>query len=193
MSIDGINRAFDSDLKSLVEQFSRLAKKTPVKVPCIFISYQRDDENYAKDIADYINKQKIDVYFDLNDKDLKFHNQNDNPKEVVNSISKGLNQSDYMLVIISPDTKNSVWVPFEVGYAFETKGDNMKTLRHKGISKSSLPQYLKVKEMLNGTLSLDIFLQKIKNSFRVYESVEEKTKVFSDYYSNPLSKYLDRE
>ena len=101
--------------------------------PCIFISYQRDDEKFASDVSDYILSKQIDVYFDKNDSDLKFFNQERDPQKVVNCICNGLNLSDYMLVIISPSTYKSHWVPFEVGYAYDNKKERMKILRHKGI------------------------------------------------------------
>ncbi len=100
------------------------------EVPYFFISYQRKDEEYASVVADYITSKQIDVCFDLENNDLKQINQTANPLAVTNSIKKGLNESDYMLVIVSPDTYRFSWVPFEVGYAYDMKGDKMKILRH---------------------------------------------------------------
>ncbi|MFM7021339.1 MAG: toll/interleukin-1 receptor domain-containing protein [Flavobacteriales bacterium] len=191
--MDGINRALkDQTINKAWRTLESISNK---EVPCIFISYQRKDEEYASDVADYITSKQLDVYFDLEDNDLKQINQTANPLAVTNSIKKGLNESDYMLVIVSPDTYRSLWVPFEVGYAYDKKGDNMKILRHKGILKSSMPAYLRVKELLNGTASLNDFLRSVRHKNLLYEKLEKggKVKTFSASPSNPLNKYLDNE
>lgn len=192
--MEGINRALKD--QKINKAWRTLESISTDDVPSIFISYQRKDEEYAKDVSGYIVSKQLDVYFDLEDNDLKFSKQLNNPKGVTTSIQKGLNESDYMLVIISPDTYKSLWVPFEVGYAYDSMGDNLKLLRHKDIDKTALPSYLKVKEMLNGTESLNRFLDSIRKKHLIYESLlekGEKIKTFSSYYSNPLSKYLDNE
>jgi len=180
-----INKAY----RELVESISNK------DVPCIFISYQRSDEDYSSEVADYIMSKQLDVYFDLEDNDLKQLNQTANPAVVTNAIKKGLNQSDYMIVIVSPATITSPWVPFEVGYAYDKKGDKMKILRHKGILKSTMPAYLRVKELLNGTASLNRFLGSIRQRHAIYEKLEKggKVKSFTAFTSNTLNKYLDNE
>lgn len=166
------------------------------EVPCIFISYQRADEEFANEIATYILSKQIDIYFDLEDNDLKLHNQAQNPKGVTEAIMKGINQAQYMLVIVSPDTYTSLWVPFEVGYAFDKKGDKIKILRHKGINTSTMPDYLKVKEMLQGIDSLNQFLYSIRKENSIYEQLARKNIQSYDHFSyNPLilHKYLDNK
>jgi hypothetical protein len=192
--MEGRNRALKN--QSLSKAFSILESISEDEIPCIFISYQRTDEEYASGIADHIMSKKIDVYFDLKDTDLKLENQKTNPKGVTNAIKKGLNQSQYMIVIVSPTTYRSPWVPFEVGYAFDKIGDDMKILRHKEIDKDVIPAYLKVKELLQGTASLNKFIAAILSRHQVYERLlqkGERLKTFSMYDPNPLSKYLDNE
>lgn len=193
--MNGINRAL-KDGDKLKKAWRDLTEVKTEQVPCVFISYQRKDEKYAGDVANYIMSKKIDVYFDLEDNDLKKQNQRTDPKKVTEAIKKGLNRSDYMLVVVSPDTYRSLWVPFEVGYAYDKKGDKMKLLRHKGIDKETMPAYLKVKELLNGITPLDKFLLHIRKGYTLYESLlkkGEEVKVFSAYSSNPLNQYLDNE
>lgn len=165
------------------------------EIPCVFICYQRKDEAFANVVSNYIISKQLDVYFDLEDNDLKQINQSLNPSEVTNSIKKGLNKSDYMIVIVSPNTYKSPWVPFEVGFAYDEKGDKMKILRHKEIAENSIPAYLEVKEVLNGTASLNHFLWSIRRDYLIYEKLERMShmKSFSEYNSNPLNKYLVNE
>jgi len=127
----GINRALKNQSRN--KAYSIQKSINYQDIPCIFISYQRKDEEYAQEVADYIISRQLNVYFDLEDKDLKFHQQTSNPKGITSSIQEELNKSDYMLVIISPDTYKSHWVPFEIGYAYNTMNNNLKLLRHKEI------------------------------------------------------------
>lgn len=192
--MEGINRALKN--QSIEKSFREIFESiNSTDVPCVFISYQRKDESYASDVAKYIMSMQVDVYFDLEDNDLKQISQIINPEAVTNAIRKGLNQSDYMIVIVSPNTYTSPWVPFEVGYAYDKKGDKMKILRHKGILKESLPSYLKVKELLDGAASLNRFLGSIRKEHFIYESLEKggKVKTFNEFTFNPLNTYLDNK
>lgn len=192
--MEGINRALKN--QTLSKALRTLESISSDDVPCIFISYQRDDEDYASEVSQYIISKQLDVYFDLEDNDLRQENKLRNPKGVTDAITKGLNRSDYMIVIVSPTTYKSLWVPFEIGYSFDKKGDKMKILRHKGIDKNNMPSYLKVRELLQGTASLNDFLDSIRSHHRIYENLlqkGERVKSFSTYSSNPLNKYLDNE
>jgi len=194
--MEGTNRALKADyiIEKSFRTFSGIEEKL---VPCFFICYQRKDEIFAKKVAEYILYKTFDVYFDLEDNDLKQKNQSSDPKFVTNAIRIGLNKSDYMIVIVSPNTYKSLWVPFEIGYAYDKiKDANMKILRHKEIERNSMPAYLSVKEILHGTTSLNKFLNSIRKQWPIYEDLLEKgeqIKTFSEYQTNPLNKYLDNE
>jgi hypothetical protein len=192
--MEAFNRASKDTLVAKLARTVELI--TPKEVPCIFISYQRKDEAYAKEVAEYILSKQLDVYFDLEDDNLKFHKQENDPAGVTSAIQKGLNESDYMIVIISPETYKSPWVPFEIGYAYERMHNDLKLLRHKNISKSQIPTYLQVKEILNGAESFNRFLQNVRSRHVIYETLSKKSdsvKSFSSYSSNPLNKYLANE
>jgi len=192
--MDGINKADkDYTFNTAIRTLSKSLNNS--KVPCVFISYQRHDEDYASEIANYLKSREIDVYVDLTDMDLRLARQLNKPERVTSSIKKGLNESDYMLVIVSSTTYKSPWVPFEIGYAYESMGDNMKILRHKGLDRDSLPHYLQVREVLNGRIPLAQFVGSIRSSYRIYESLSKagKTKTYSSYLTSRLEDYLDYE
>lgn len=193
--IEGINKAF-SDTENVSKKMVWLLESVPDwKLPCVFISYQRTDERYATEVSEYIMSKGINVFFDLNDSSLKFYNQNNKPREVTNSIKNGIGESDYMIVIVSPTTMNSVWVPFEIGYAYENMvGDKLVCLRHKDIVSRTLPQFLRTKQILEGFSELAEYLKWIRKQCKiVYESLEQRNvvKTFSESVSNPLSEFLD--
>jgi hypothetical protein len=194
--MEGINRAKPKDkLFSLSKAYRVLENINDANVPCVFISHQKKDTGFASDVADLLMSKKIDVYFDEDDTDLKFARQSNNHREVTKSILKGIKASDYMLVIVSENTYRSLWVPFEIGFAYD-KITDLKILRHKGLEKNELPAYLKTTEILNGYISLERFITKIKTANKIYEEFEkgERIKPFSEKSSaHPLHNVLSPE
>ena len=85
--------------------------------PRVFISHQKKDADTARVIADYLQDSGIDVYFDQYDLSI---NRSD-PQSVVNSIKRGIENSTHMLVLFSSNTFGSMWIPWEIGYAYNSK------------------------------------------------------------------------
>lgn len=177
----GINRAIKN-----VRVFSDSLKTTGVK--CIFLSHQQKDKEVCRKIADYLMAADIDVYFDEDDNDLKVYRQTNRPQGVVDSIKKGINNSSHMLVVVSPNTIHSSWVPWEIGYGFDNTQLGVLTL--KGITDESLPDYLKTSPIIRGTKSLNEYLAKITNN--IQSIMENRNLVKSHTMSqHPLDNYLD--
>lgn len=151
----------------------------------VFISHQKKDRDEAREIANYLKKVSIKVYFDEYDRELQIATENDNPKAVVNAIKRGINNSTHMLCLISKNTLYSKWVPFEVGYGYEKT--YLSTITLKGISNSELPDYIKVAPIIRDIYDLNKFIEKYGNKY-ILES-----KKFSDYrsYSHPLNNVMD--
>ena len=151
----------------------------------VFISHQKRDREEAKKIADYLRSVSIDVYFDEFDRELQQAEQENNPKGVVASIKKGINSSTHMICIISPNTMSSKWVPFEVGYGYDST--DLATLTLKGIKNSDLPDYIKTKPIIRDIYDINSFVKKHGKELIL------ETKRFSDYRSSqhPLSNVMD--
>lgn len=177
----GINRAAKN-----FRVFSESRKTSGVK--CIFLSHQQRDKEVCRKIADYLMAADIDVYFDEDDEDLKVYRQTNRPQGVVDSIRKGINYSSHMLVVVSPNTLYSSWVPWEVGYAYDDTSLSVLTL--KGIKDESLPDYLKTTNIIRGTKSLNSYLTKITDRI---QSMMESVDLIKSYSmsSHPLDSYLD--
>jgi hypothetical protein len=177
----GINRAAKN-----FRMFSESRKTTGVK--CIFLSHQQKDKEVCRKIADYVLAADIDVYFDEDDEDLKVYRQTNRPQRVVDSIRKGISNSSHMLVVVSPNTIYSSWVPWEIGYGYDSTQLSVLTL--KGIKDESLPDYLKTTAVVRGTKSLNEYLAKITNNI---QSIMESRNLVKSYLmgSHPLDNYLD--
>lgn len=178
----GINLATSS-----ITESTRLNRKS-LGIKCVFLSHQRADKDVCRNIANYLLAAGIDVYFDEYDTDLKLANQTGNPQLVTNAIRKGINKSSHMLCVVSPNTLNSKWVPFEVGYGYDLTVLGVLTL--KGIEENDLPDYIKTaKFIVRGTNSLNEFIAKITNENR--SVLESKGLIKSHTAIHPLDNFLD--
>jgi hypothetical protein len=151
----------------------------------VFISHQKRDREEAKKIADYLKSVEIDVYFDEFDKELQQADAANNPIAVVAAIKKGIKDSTHMLCIISPNTLTSKWVPFEVGYGYDTT--DLATLTLKGIKNSDIPDYIKTKPIIRDIYDINKFVEKY-----VGRPILER-KMFSNHSSlyHPLISIMD--
>lgn len=157
-------------------------------VKCFFISYQKKDKESAEKVADYIQNTGIDVYIDLYDKDLKISHQSNNPKEVTKAICNGINNSSHMIVIVSPNTMNSSWVPFEIGYGYDKT--ELRVLCLKGIGRGSLPEYVKIVPIIRDIYDLNGLIETYSGDLKETLIKKSLMKSYNDSY-NPLSKIMD--
>ena len=126
--------------------------------PRVFISHQKRDSEAAKVVADYLQDAGIDVYFDQYDSSI---NRSD-PQSVVNAIKRGIENSTHMLVLFSPNTFDSMWVPWEIGYAYNSVA-TLNVVRLKGVENGNLPEYLKVVKTVMSIYQLNSLIASIKN------------------------------
>ncbi|MEJ1339477.1 MAG: toll/interleukin-1 receptor domain-containing protein [Candidatus Sedimenticola sp. (ex Thyasira tokunagai)] len=129
----------------------------------VFISHQRSDKDEAKKVADYLERCGIDVYFDKYDQALQQAWLSDNPKGVVDAIKSGVQSSTHMLVLVSPNTLRSEWVPFEIGYGYDNLSVLALTL--KGILTKDIPDYVKVVPIIRDIYDIDKFATEKGNRY----------------------------
>lgn len=178
--MDGYNR------KSLDE--SRILARKNIGIECVFLSHQKSDSEYTKKVADYLIANGIDVYFDEYDDDLKGTNQYSNPDQVTQAILKGINSSSHMLVIVSPHTLYSNWVPFEIGFGFDKTDLGILTI--KGIEKGKLPSYLRTAKRIRDIYDINLFVERITGK----NTAELKKGLIFEHYnsvSHPLKNIMD--
>ncbi len=127
----------------------------------VFLSHQSSDKKEAAKIAEYLKSCGIDVYFDQFDKDLQKAAADNNPQGVVAAIKKGVTTSTDMLVLVSPNTLRSEWVPFEIGYGYDAL--DVKALTLKGIKSTDIPDYIKVVPIIRDIYDIDKYAKSIGN------------------------------
>ena len=157
-------------------------------IKCVFISHQQKDKEAAKEIADYLIAAGIDVYFDEYDKDLKIHHQSNNPRAVTDAIRTGINNSSHMLVVVSPNTLYSTWVPFEIGYGYDKT--DLYALCLKGIPKKGVPEYVRSAAIIRDIDDLNNLISRIS---KVDKEILIQKRMMSDYgnQANPLRDVMD--
>jgi hypothetical protein len=189
MARRGINKAIKEQWQLF--EYKRLSSDNDYKLgrTCIFISHKKEDSEKSKEIADYIMSCGVDVYFDENDPILSNPEVNKDPAIITLAINSALSKSTHMICIISEKTKNSWWVPYEVGYVSNKPGfinKNIGILLIKGIIQ--LPEYLFLSTNIRTTSELDIF---IKNASKVDTLLIERAKTLSNVLNHPLNKLLE--
>jgi hypothetical protein len=178
----GINRANRALSESTVKLHSAIGIK------CVFISHQQRDKLLCREIASYIQQSGLDVYFDEDDRDLKIYREKNDPAGVVNSIRKGINNSTHMLCVVSVNTIQSLWVPWEIGYAYDKI--DLASLTLKGIEDAGLPHYLLTKPLIRGTKSLNHYISMVTG--KTESSLILENRMFAHHKSvHPLDDVLD--
>ena len=151
---------------------------------CIFISHQKRDSDIARKIADYFITSGIDVYFDEYDEKI----DRNNPQSVVNAIKRGIQNSTHMLCLLSQNSIESKWIPWEVGYGYDRTTVIGLTLKE--ISKSVLPEYLQIVSILRGTQSLNNFISNVLKRDEL-KLINERKLFAANELQHPLDSVLD--
>jgi len=150
---------------------------------CVFISYSRLDKDYARTVGAMIRDLGIDIYFDENDDVLQLADEQNNHEKVVACIEDGIARSTTLLGIITENTKQSWWVPYEIGSA----NGHSKPHAHL-ITKevSYLPSYIKASTILTSVDSLDEWLLKYARSKLGSTGIlmERMNRVLSGHYKS---------
>lgn len=81
----------------------------------VFISHKQEDSYSANRIANELKAINVPCYLDILD-----HSITRSGKELTDHIKKNLNDCTDIIVVMSESTRNSQWVPFEVGMSAQS-------------------------------------------------------------------------
>lgn len=169
----------------LRDSYHDVLPKASLDSPRIFISHQKKDSDIARKIADYFQDAGIDIYFDQYDGKI----DRSKPESVVNAIRYGIHNSTHMLVLFSKNTFDSMWVPWEIGYAYNSS-ITLAVLRLKGVPRNQLPEYLKVVRLVSDIWDLNQLISDMSRVQRSQLLTEGRIRKFSDSV-HPLAQYMD--
>lgn len=182
----GINRALKHVFDSVaLESYAQNQNK-----PCIFLSHISVDKDAVREIGKYIRENgDVDIYLDENDRELQDAARLGNPYRVTEFIEKGLSYSTHIMCLVSENTSSSWWVPYEIGFA-KKSGKDIASLMLKG---AYLPDFLKICKILEGTKSLNNYIENIGREYRLKRGfkVIHESLIQPSTPKHPLDDYLD--
>ena len=124
-------------------------KGIPVSRPKVFLSYSHADSDVADKIARHLDKTGIDYFRDT--KDIGWGGN------ISDTVANGITTSSAVIVILSPASLKSHWVPFEVGHASSKAKHILPYLTHSALA-SDLPDYLRGRRYVSSIRQMKVFL-----------------------------------
>ena len=111
-----------SDIKSYAAEFSKsqiLEKASTFDDSKLaFLSYCSLDEDYLVGVIKFFEKYGVNVYVDKYDKRLP----EPPDTQTASLLKKEIHSCKRFILLVSPNSKNSIWVPWELGLADGFKG-----------------------------------------------------------------------
>lgn len=121
----------------------------------VFISHKSTDSTLATDVASRVRRNGLETYLDTIDDALR----QDGP-ELADHLLRRMGECNQLIAVVSPETKDSWWVPWEIGVGSE------KNFRMASYSRNyvNLPSYLKKWPELHSDLDIDLYCSVSKTS-----------------------------
>jgi hypothetical protein len=114
--------------------------------PCVFISHRKIDLAAAKGIAQFLQIDVgVNIYFDANDASLGVAAASGDDRRIVECLERGIEVSTHLIGVLSSATRDSWWVPFEIGSA-RRKGAKIGYALLEGVD--NLPSYLRISRLI---------------------------------------------
>lgn len=128
----------------------------------VFLSHRTVDDAIARQVYNRLtNVHGVTCYLDDVDREAGVANANN---RITALIVRRLNDCTNLLALVTPNTKGSWWVPFEVGVARQAPRI-ITTFTNLG--QADLPQYLTEWPVLRGDSAVDIFAKYYKQQAQV--------------------------
>ena len=146
--------------RNLFETYQYYGRTAAASTCCVFISHNSKDKSMARVVATALLEMGVDIYFDERDLILKDAAAAGQDVAIVKCIEDGLNRSTHLLGLITRNTFQSWWVPYEIGGA----NGRSRTCGHLVSSDvTRLPSYVKVSPIL---LDIDALATWVAGSIR---------------------------
>lgn len=106
---------------------------------CVFVSHQYADLTMAFEVGNQLKALELDIWLDAEDVQTQQAAASGDQRKLAEAIESGLSNCTHLLALISPKTKGSWWVPYEIGSA-RGRSKPLAFFVHKDVSE--LPAYL---------------------------------------------------
>ncbi|EBE1549934.1 toll/interleukin-1 receptor domain-containing protein [Salmonella enterica] len=119
----------------------------------VFISYRHTDRAQAMTINNRLTREGISTYLDVLDVESQ------STDDITSVITRRIRESTHLIAVVSSQTAQSWWVPFEIGEATIT---NRRICSYR-TTVSELPEYLSKWPQMTKPVEIELFIQSYKN------------------------------
>lgn len=127
----------------------------------IFISHRKVDEGMAVKISEYLKAKGIQSWVDALDPATR-NGATDITKHIISTLDK----CSHLIVVFSINTVGSMWVPFELGAAYNAE----KGIGTYLIDNASNPEYLNAFPRMKNGSDLDYYIAEYQSDKKVRKS-----------------------
>lgn len=148
----------------------------------VFISHQQKDAVAAKTVYDTLRYNGVEAYLDLLDSALL-----KDGRQLTSHIVSKIGESTDVIAVVSDNTKESWWVPFEIGVAT----DKPRPIATYICGWVSLPEYLDFWPQLRTPSDINAYVRKrqgltyryLDNTMNLFESIGTRKERIADFYT----------
>lgn len=148
----------------------------------VFISHQQKDAVVARMVYDTLRRNGVEAYLDLLDSTLLKNGQ-----QLTGHIMSKISESTDVIAVVSDNTKESWWVPFEIGVAT----DKPRPIATFVCGQVSLPEYLYFWPQLHSSSDIVWYVQTrrglayrcLDNTMNIFESIGTRKDRIAEFYT----------
>jgi hypothetical protein len=130
----------------------------------VFLSHKKEDGTKTLQIEAYLKGKGVTCYVDAFDPELQ------TTDDITATLMKRIRLCSHLMAVVSEYTKESWWVPFEIGVA----SDADKRISSYQVTTVQLPDFLRKWPILDSQSDLDRFVELYKKD-KVVQYSESKT------------------
>jgi hypothetical protein len=115
---------------------------TELHVPRVFVSHRRQDERRALDVAALAQLTGFQVWVDV--LDPVFQGMPSTPRAIADYIEIALLNSTHVIALMTPNTRGSLWVPYEYGRVKDSSPHSLRAACWIDHRVTDAPEYLEL-------------------------------------------------
>lgn len=150
----------------LTEDRRLLKSAADQKKTIVFISHQRANVEFAKELAKYIERSGVQAWLAVTQPEVQAAHIKGERDVLTTKILEGIRYATRVLIVVSRATLTSDWVPFEAGAAL---GATKKVgfVLGTGLEERQLPEYFSLGTRLKTEKAVDEWLADLRASARL--------------------------
>lgn len=149
----------------------------------VFISHKNKDSDAALKIGSYLKSEGIETYIDVFDPATK------TTEDITSLILDRLSLCTHLIAVVSENTKESWWVPFEIGAASEAA--RRICSYKKPYTYEELPQYLTKWPIMTSPEHMKLFVRNYRSDINKKSVIGTISEAFIKSYRSDANRFHD--